>query len=789
MPSTQLSLESLQQKLASYCIYGELTWKTKGDFIQTLLQIHHKKRIETLKQEMAHFSESLLENEQWHHCTAERGVLAQAKVIGMTMTGVAINHLLIDNIKPSVVIIEEAGEVLETQVIAALSPSVQHLIMIGDHKQLRPTVCCHKLEKDYNFNVSLLERLILNGHYKVTLTHQSRMLREFVPLLSRVYGSLKTNPDAIKSNKPTACLAESMYFWNHEYPEKKVGTSFCNDSEAEMLVHTVLWCILQSRGTRVHPSQVTIIAMYRAQVDIIRRKLRFFCKQNELLVQHLLTEDVNNQEAANQTIRPFNSFIKVFSVDQYQGDENEFVFVSLVRSNKDRNMGHVKIINRMCVGCSRARSGLYFFGNSDFIEQNGGRHWQHVVNCFQKRKAVGRHFPVRCPRHPDSAIPISNWRDFQLDKIKGTSWQPTLCRHLCDQPMRCQLHSCKLKCHPHFGEEKCLVTVSKKLPCSHSISCPCWKPEVDLQCEAQCEKTLICGHHCDKGCGNQCSSECKRCQETERETLRHTLKVEQETIELKRKELADEIQFLEKSRNKGCLVAVPMAVSNTSASTRSKLNHIQAILSSYYEDWSEDGSTHKLELIVCQEVASPELRVRFLKSKNKILENISKAIPETLLMNTEIMTESRYLVHCPMTCSFTKRHIEDLPTIGLTKSRSDYGNGIFFMDPPDHNCLCTGISGLTPEIPQQSMALIICEVMLGRCLQSVCPDRQMGKSKLKEFESLQFSKTKLQRQMYGVYDAHQVLPSYLAICRRVSKKVRIICLTSKSCFSLSSFCF
>lgn len=49
------------------------------------------------------------------------------------------------------------GEVLEPQLLATIS-STQHLIMIGDHQQLRPLVSCYHLAKDHKLDVSLLER-------------------------------------------------------------------------------------------------------------------------------------------------------------------------------------------------------------------------------------------------------------------------------------------------------------------------------------------------------------------------------------------------------------------------------------------------------------------------------------------------------------------------------------------------------------------------------------------------------------------------------------------------------
>ena len=36
------------------------------------------------------------------------------------------------------VIVEEAGEVFEAHILASLAPTTEHLILIGDHEQLRP---------------------------------------------------------------------------------------------------------------------------------------------------------------------------------------------------------------------------------------------------------------------------------------------------------------------------------------------------------------------------------------------------------------------------------------------------------------------------------------------------------------------------------------------------------------------------------------------------------------------------------------------------------------------------
>ena len=67
-------------------------------------------------------------------------ILKRARVVGMTTTGAAIHQELLNKLQAPVVFVEEAAEVLESNLLATLTPHVKHLVLIGDHKQLKPQV-------------------------------------------------------------------------------------------------------------------------------------------------------------------------------------------------------------------------------------------------------------------------------------------------------------------------------------------------------------------------------------------------------------------------------------------------------------------------------------------------------------------------------------------------------------------------------------------------------------------------------------------------------------------------
>ena len=92
-------------------------------------------------------------------------------------------------------IVEEAAEILEGQLVAVIPPSVQHLIMIGDHKQLKPVVYFQRLKKHHHLDLSMFERLVNCKLPYRQLGFQCRMRDEFVDLLRelKIYSELKTH--------------------------------------------------------------------------------------------------------------------------------------------------------------------------------------------------------------------------------------------------------------------------------------------------------------------------------------------------------------------------------------------------------------------------------------------------------------------------------------------------------------------------------------------------------------------------------------------------------------------
>ncbi len=214
-------------------------------------------------------------------------VARSAEVIGVTITGASIHKQLLQRVAPRVVIVEEAAEVLEPSLLAALCPTTEHLILIGDHKQLRPQVETNELVRKFGFDISMMERLIESGHPFSTLTMQNRMRPEISLHLHDIYPDLQDNLARVSLNEPAKCLEHCLYWWSHDFPEDNPGKiaggggarerTKCNSKEADMAVSLAAFLIMM-RACR--PQDITLIGAYLGQKKLLQIKVnQMFSKE------------------------------------------------------------------------------------------------------------------------------------------------------------------------------------------------------------------------------------------------------------------------------------------------------------------------------------------------------------------------------------------------------------------------------------------------------------------------------------------------------------------------------
>lgn len=121
---------------------------------------------------------------------------------------------------------EEAAEVLEAPILAALTQSTEHAILIGDHQQLRPQVNEYNLAQRNKLEISLFERLINAGLPHVTLRTQRRMHPEVSSLITPfIYSKLNDDP-TVFTRPPVRGIKQRVFFFQHNHMEDSQSNSF-----------------------------------------------------------------------------------------------------------------------------------------------------------------------------------------------------------------------------------------------------------------------------------------------------------------------------------------------------------------------------------------------------------------------------------------------------------------------------------------------------------------------------------------------------------------------------------
>ena len=160
---------------------------------------------------------------------------------------------------------------MESHIVSSISSGCQHLILIGDHKQLKPKVSVYELGKKYNLNVSLFERIIKIRADCNQLKYQHRMRPEIAKLINLIYDEYY-NHESVLEYPNIKGLKKNLFFINHCHPEKqfKNEESWLNDYEADYLVEFAKHLLKQN----YKPSEITILCTYTGQFFELKDKLK-----------------------------------------------------------------------------------------------------------------------------------------------------------------------------------------------------------------------------------------------------------------------------------------------------------------------------------------------------------------------------------------------------------------------------------------------------------------------------------------------------------------------------------
>lgn len=267
-------------------------------------------------------------------------ILSAANVITATLVG--SSNSILKKINFRTVIIDEAAQALEPATWIPITKASK-VVLAGDPLQLPPTIKSFKA-KSLGLGRTLIEKSIERLPHISLLTIQYRMNNTIMGFSNQqFYENLLTAAPA-NENILIGDTAALVFIDTAGCSfDEKVNPNFkskYNPDEFNIL-REHLYQLMDHFQEESIP-QIAIISPYREQVIYMKQQIGEDQKLTELP-------------------------IRVGTIDGFQGQESDIVYISLVRSNNKAEIGFLKDYRRMNVAMTRAKRKLIIIGDSATI--------------------------------------------------------------------------------------------------------------------------------------------------------------------------------------------------------------------------------------------------------------------------------------------------------------------------------------------------------------------------------------------------------------------------------------
>lgn len=291
-------------------------------------------------------------------------ILDSAQVITCTLVGAA--HPLLEKRKYRTVVIDETAQALEPATwIPILKAS--KVILTGDPFQLPPTVKSNEAQRK-GLSITMIEKCLqrlnrtslLNVQYRMNQIIMGFSNQQFYENALRADDSVKDHRLQIVDNSPLVFIDTAGC--GFEEKVHALSQSRYNTDEF-FILREHLYQLIDQFGEQELPS-IAIISPYREQVAVMK-------------------------DAVAEDVKLTGLPITVNTIDAFQGQERDVVYISLVRSNAKNEIGFLSDYRRMNVAMTRARKQLVVVGDSATI---GGHSFyeaflKYVEACGQYQSA------------------------------------------------------------------------------------------------------------------------------------------------------------------------------------------------------------------------------------------------------------------------------------------------------------------------------------------------------------------------------------------------------------------
>ncbi|XP_041364413.1 uncharacterized protein LOC121379827 [Gigantopelta aegis] len=301
-----------------------------------------------------------------HRLGENKKQLSRVRVVGVTCAAACFRCLA--NMTFPFVVLDESSQMTEPSSLLPIARfGCEKLVLVGDPKQLDPTIQGSEAGHQEGLEQTLFDRLMKLGYSPIVLHTQYRCH----PLISAISNHLFYNgvlQDGVsqQSRQPLSETFPTLCFYDVAHGKEcdDGSGSYYNEEEAGLVVLMVDTLIAEG----VEPAMIGVITLYKAQVFKVMALLHSsrLSKHKELKV------------------------IQVSTVDAFQGGERDIIILSCVRSN---SLGFIDSDKRMNVALTRARHHLLIVGNLKNLSRNSLwakvlQHCEEQPNGIQKGDRV-----------------------------------------------------------------------------------------------------------------------------------------------------------------------------------------------------------------------------------------------------------------------------------------------------------------------------------------------------------------------------------------------------------------
>ena len=296
----------------------------------------------------------------------ENEIISQSDIVISTICNSADPRL--EDYFFQIVIVDEASQSLEPDSLLPLLHRAEMAVLIGDEKQLGPTVISKECDI-LGLNISLFERLcyLYEGSNFISLLNEQYRMHEFLYRFSndKFYNNEVITKANIKLDEdvqeffPWPDKNIPSYIYHYNAPEEKTEhKSYFNSTE----IHLIFENVRKLVNIGVKSEDIGIITPYNAQ------KLK------------LEEEKIKNGKEKYKNL-------KIESVDGFQGMEKEYIIISTVRSNPEGKIGFLTSEKRLNVALTRAKKGLIIFGNCKCLSKRSSI-WRDLIDFYSSKNLI-----------------------------------------------------------------------------------------------------------------------------------------------------------------------------------------------------------------------------------------------------------------------------------------------------------------------------------------------------------------------------------------------------------------